>query len=108
MNHARSPIKRPPRWALSNWPVRVKVVAIVVVPLLLAGAFGGLRIHAANSSAQNLRVAAARADMVPAVGQYLASVEAVLVSATDGGDVPASVTAFESQAADLQRQLAAT
>ncbi len=108
MNHARSPIKRPPRWALSNWPVRVKVVAIVVVPLLLAGVFGGLRIHSATSAAQTLRVSAARADMVPAVGQYLAAVEAVLVSATDGGDVPASVSAFESRAADLQRQLNST
>lgn len=108
MNHARSPIKRPPRWALSNWPVRVKVVAIVAVPLLVAGVFGGLRVHAATSAAHDLRVAAARADMVPAVGQYLAALEAVLVSATDGGDVPASVTDFESRAADLQRRLAGT
>ncbi|MCG7592918.1 sensor histidine kinase KdpD [Mycobacterium sp. PSTR-4-N] len=108
MNHARSSIKRPPRWALSNWPVRVKVVAIVLVPLLLAGVFGGLRIHAATSAAQTLRLAAARAEMVPAVAQYLAAVEAVLVSATDGGDVPASVSAFESQAADLQRRLSST
>ena len=33
-------------WALSNWPVRWKVLAIVLVPLVLAGAFGGLRIYA--------------------------------------------------------------
>ncbi|TRW79846.1 sensor histidine kinase [Mycolicibacterium sp. 018/SC-01/001] len=108
MNHARSSIKRPPRWALSNWPVRVKVVAIVALPLLLAGAFGGLRIHTAVSSAADLRVAAARADIVPEVGQYLAALEAVLVSATDGGDVPARVGAFDTEAADLQRRLGET
>ncbi|MEW5811416.1 MAG: ATP-binding protein [Actinomycetota bacterium] len=108
MNHARSPIQRPPRLALSNWPVRVKVVAIALVPLLLAGVFGGLRIHAAAVAAQDLRVAAARADMVPAVGQYLAALEAVLVSATDGGDVPAAVSAYESRAGELSRQLEGT
>jgi hypothetical protein len=37
--------KRPSRWSLKNWPVRWKVVAIVLVPLILAGAFGGLRIY---------------------------------------------------------------
>lgn len=48
--------KRPSRWAPANWPVRWKVLAIVLVPLLLAGTFGGLRIAddfgAAAGSAQ--------------------------------------------------------
>lgn len=34
------------RWTLSNWPVRVKVFAIVVVPLTLACVLGGARIYA--------------------------------------------------------------
>ena len=41
------PAKRPSRWSLTNWPVRWKVFAIVLVPLVLAGTFGGLRIFAA-------------------------------------------------------------
>jgi signal transduction histidine kinase len=36
---------RPSRLALANWPVRAKVFAIVLVPLLLAGVLGALRIH---------------------------------------------------------------
>lgn len=36
-------------WTLSNWPVRVKVFAIVVVPLTLACVLGGMRIYAGMS-----------------------------------------------------------
>ena len=35
-----APAKRPSRWSPANWPVRWKVLAIVLVPLLLAGGFG--------------------------------------------------------------------
>ena len=38
-------VKRPSRWSLKNWPVRWKVFAIVLVPLILAGTFGGLRVY---------------------------------------------------------------
>jgi len=31
------PAKRPSRWSIANWPVRWKVFAIVLVPLVLAG-----------------------------------------------------------------------
>lgn len=108
MNDARSPIKRPPRLALSNWPVRAKVLAIVLVPLLLACAFGALRISASVTAARELRVAATRADMVPAVADYMAALEGVLVSATDGGDVPAAVTAFDDRTSALRGRLAGT
>ena len=42
---AQPPAKRPSRWSIANWPVRWKVFAIVLVPLVLAGTFGGLRIY---------------------------------------------------------------
>ena len=108
MNDARSPIKRPPRLALSNWPVRAKVLAIVLVPLLLACAFGTLRISASMTDARDLRVAATRADMVPAVAEYMAALEGVLVSATDGGDVPAAMTAFADRSSALRSRLDGT
>src|SRR6478736_2242721 len=61
------PPKRPRRWALSNWPVRWKVFAIVLVPLVLAGALGGLRIYSSVTETTDLRRAADRAEMVPAI-----------------------------------------
>ncbi|WP_143119618.1 hypothetical protein, partial [Mycobacterium avium] len=55
------PAKRPPAWSLSNWPVRWKVLAIVLVPLMLATVFGVLRIHGAMANAAGLRLGAAPA-----------------------------------------------
>ena len=63
---AAPPAKRPSRWSLSNWPVRWKVFAIVLVPLVLAGTFGGLRIYSSVTDASDLRRAADRAEMVSA------------------------------------------
>lgn len=108
MNDARSPIKRPPRLALSNWPVRAKVLAIVLVPLLLACAFGGLRISASATAARDLRVAATRADMVPGIADYMAALESVLLAATDGGDVPAALTTFGDRTSALRSRLDGT
>ena len=54
--------KRPSRWSIANWPVRWKVFAIVLVPLVLAGTFGGLRIYSSATQAADLRRAAQRAD----------------------------------------------
>ena len=72
---AAPPPKRPRRWALSNWPVRWKVFAIVLVPLVLAGAFGGLRIYSSVTEATDLRRAADRTEMVPAIVDYMAALE---------------------------------
>ncbi|MGB3232979.1 MAG: HAMP domain-containing protein, partial [Mycobacterium sp.] len=100
--------KRPSRFALSNWPVRWKVLAILVVPLVLACVFGGFRIYSSTAEAAELRGSAERADMVPAVVDYLAALEGVLVTATEGGDAQAAVSDFDARRAALDQQLAAT
>ncbi|MGE4361660.1 MULTISPECIES: HAMP domain-containing sensor histidine kinase [Mycolicibacterium] len=107
MNDTRS-VKRPAPLALSNWPVRVKVLAIVVVPLLLACVFGGLRIYSSATEAAELRHAAQRADMVPAVVDYMAALEAAMVTATEGGDARQALTVFESRRTGLQHLLDVT
>ena len=102
------PAKRPSRWALPNWPVRVKVLAIVLVPLVLACLFGGSRIYTSTTEATELRRAAERADMVPAVVDYMAALEGATVAATEGGDTQTALTDFASRRTDLQQQLANT
>src|SRR5690348_8749917 len=67
---------RPSRWSIANWPVRWKVFAIVLVPLVLAGTFGGLRIYASATEATDLRRAADRAEMVPAIENYMGALDA--------------------------------
>ena len=95
-------IKRPARWSLSNWPVGWKVFAIALVPLLLAATFGGLRIYSGFTEAADLRRAADRADMVPAIENYMAALETAMLA---GPDIQSAVQAFDTSSAELRRDL---
>ncbi|MGE2692192.1 HAMP domain-containing sensor histidine kinase [Mycolicibacterium pulveris] len=103
-----APIKRPSRWSPANWPVRWKVFAIVLVPLVVAATFGGLRIHSSATQASDLRLAADRVDMVAAVENYMASLEAAMLAQSTGGDTEAALTAFDGSRQQLRGQLAET
>jgi signal transduction histidine kinase len=101
-------IKRPSRWSLSNWPVRWKVFAIVLVPLVLAGTFGGLRIYSSMTAATDLRRAADRAEMVPAIEGYMAALDDAMLASSTGGDTQGTLTKFDTSRQQLQRRLADT
>ncbi|MDH6196934.1 signal transduction histidine kinase [Mycobacterium frederiksbergense] len=103
-----APTKRPSRWSPANWPVSRKVFAIVVVPLILAATFGGLRIYASATAAADLRLAADRAELIPDISNYMAAMEGVLVTATEGGDGQAAVSTFSSRKSDLQQRMQST
>lgn len=90
---------------MTNWPVRWKVFAIVLVPLLLAGAFGGLRIYSGWHDAVDLRLAADRAEMVPAIENYMSSLEGALLANSTGGDAQATLSAFDASKQNLQKHL---
>ncbi|MEO3760708.1 ATP-binding protein [Mycobacterium sp. B14F4] len=105
---ATPPVKRPSRWALSNWPVRWKVFAIVLVPLILAGTFGGLRIYGSVTDESDLRRAADRAEMVPAIESYMASLEGAMLASSTGADAQTALTNFDNSRQALQRRLTDT
>jgi signal transduction histidine kinase len=105
---AQRPPKRPSRWSISNWPVRWKVFAIVLVPLVLAGTFGGLRIYSSATEAADLRRAADRAEMVPAIESYMASLDGAMLAGATGGDTQAALTKFDASRQELQRRLSDT
>lgn len=94
--------------ALSNWPVRAKVLAIAAIPLILAGVFGGLRIDTSVTEATELRLAAQRADMVPAVADYMAALEDAMTTATEGGDTQEALSSYGAAKFDLEQRLDAT
>src|SRR6202046_2115298 len=100
--------KRPPPWSLRNWPVRWKVVGIVAVPLALAMVFGGLRIADAVSDAHRLRLAADRAEMVPAITKYMSALDVALLGTSTGGDVEGAKKNYEARKHELQARLAGT
>lgn len=100
--------KRPPTWSLSNWPVRYKVLAIVLVPLILATAFGGLRIRDAMANAGGLKLAAARADVLPAITKYMSALDVALLASSTGRDVDGARKNYEARKHELQQRLADT
>ncbi|MGH3557401.1 MAG: ATP-binding protein [Mycobacterium sp.] len=103
-----APTKRPPSWSLRNWPVRWKVVAIVVVPVVLAMGFGALRIHGALTEASNLRLAADRAEVVPAITKYMSALDTAWLANSTGGDVEGAKKNYEARRYELQARLADT
>ncbi len=102
------PAKRPRAWALSNWPVGSKVLAIVLVPLVLATIFGGLRVEGAMASASSLRLAAARADVIPAITKYMSALDVALLASSTGRDVEGARKNYEARKYELQTRLADT
>ncbi|BDB40749.1 hypothetical protein Mkiyose1665_50920 [Mycobacterium kiyosense] len=100
--------KRPPSWSLGNWPVRWKVFAIALVPLVLATVFGALRIHAELANSSALRLAAARAGVIPAITKYMSALDVALLASSTGHDVEGAKANFGARKYELQARLADT
>ena len=103
-----APAKRPSRWSLSNWPVRWKVLAIVIIPIAVAAVFGGLRVYNSVTDARDLRSAAERADMVGPIQDYIGALESALLAYSSGSDGPVARKAFDDSRSELERKLSVT
>ncbi len=103
-----APARRPSRWSPSNWPVRWKVFAIVLIPTALAVAFGGMRVYNSVNQASDLRLAANRAHIVQPIEKYMAALNDALLANSTGADVQSARSAFDQSRAALQRQMADT
>lgn len=103
-----APAKRPSRLSPLNWPVRWRVFAIALVPLLLAAVFGGLRVYSSATEARDLRLASQRAQLIPAVASYMEAMENALVTMTAGGDGTAAMDQFVGERDQLQQRLDST
>lgn len=101
-------VKRPSRWSVGNWPVRWKVLAIALLPLALAGLFGGLRVAGALTEANRLRLVADRAEMIPAITNYMSALGDALVAASSDGDAEGARKNFENRKSELQSRLSHT
>lgn len=101
-------VKRPSRWSVRNWPVRWKVLAIALLPLSLAGLFGGLRVSTALADSNRLRLIADRAEMIPAITNYMSALGDALVAASSDGDAEGARKNFENRKYELQSRLSHT
>ncbi|MCG5431738.1 ATP-binding protein [Mycobacterium sp. MYCO198283] len=97
--------RRPSRWWLSNWPVSWKVLAIALVPLVLAATFGALRISDAVDNYRELRLAADRVQVIPAVADYVGSLENAILATATGDDPAAARGQYDANKAQLQQRL---
>ncbi|MEB3064025.1 ATP-binding protein [[Mycobacterium] zoologicum] len=100
--------RRPSRWSVRNWPVRWKVLAIGLLPMLLAGFFGGLRVSGEFTEANRLRLVADRAEMIPAITNYMSALGDALVASSSDGDAEGAKKNFENRMFELQSRLAHT
>ena len=92
--------KRPPSWSLSNWPVRWKVFAIALVPLVLATIFGALRVEGEMVNARGLRVAATRAEVLPTITKYMSALDVAILASSTGRDAEGAKKNYEARKGD--------
>jgi hypothetical protein len=90
-----------PRASFVSWPLRWKVAAIMVLPVLLAATFGALRIQNELSAASKLSVASGDvAIVVPAV-EFVDRLGGLAYAAASGAPIQEPLTQFDASAAAL-------
>lgn len=97
--------KRPARWSLRNWPVRLKVFAIVLIPLVLAIVFGSAQINSAVHAERDMRVAADRTAMVSTIVGYTSALQGAIAAYSTGGDTQSATAAYDGSKTALQNRL---
>ncbi len=105
---APMPARRPSRWSPSNWSVRWKVLAIVVIPVVLAAVFGGLRVYNSVMAARDLRHAANRSELIGPIENYNGTLESAVLAYSIGTDGPVARKAFDDSRSELARKLSST
>ena len=100
--------KRPASWSLRNWPVRWKVVAIVRGAFGAGDGFRGIPHLGRADRCADLRLAADRAEVVPAITKYMSALDVALLATSTGGDVEGVKKNYDARKHELQARLAET
>jgi signal transduction histidine kinase len=84
-----APGEKPSVFNLAEWSLRRKVALVLAVPVILAGAFGGLRVSTEKAEADNYAATASQVGVVGPAVDYLAAAEhAAVVSRAVGINDP--------------------
>ncbi|MFV0496325.1 ATP-binding protein [Mycobacterium sp.] len=102
------PGKLPRPWSLSNWPVRWKVAVLALAPLLVATAFGAARIADALADFHGLELAEARAEMAPAIANYMSAVDVGMSTGATGASAQGVRENLAARTSELRARLADT
>ena len=96
----------PKNWSFDQWPLRRKLAAALVFPMLLAVVFGGLRVKSEFDQAGTFSAAAQRTKVLRPLLEFNALTQALAASTVPGGPArnPATV-AFDDAASQLEASL---
>jgi signal transduction histidine kinase len=89
------------RASFVGWPLRSKVAAIMVLPILLAATFGALRIQNELSAASKLSVASDDAVIVVPAVEFVDRLDGLAYAAASGAPIQEPLTQFDASATAL-------
>lgn len=89
------------RASFIGWPLRWKVAAIMVLPILLAATFGALRIQNELSAASKLSVASDDAVIVVPAVELVDRLDGLAYAAASGAPIQEPLTQFDASATAL-------
>ena len=89
------------RASVAGWPLRWKVAAIMVLPVLLAATFGALRIQNELSAASKLSVVSGYAVIVVPAVEFVDRLDGLAYAAASGAPIAEPLTQFDASATAL-------
>ncbi len=89
------------RASFEGWPLRWKVAAIMVLPVLLAAMFGALRIQNELSAASKLSVASGDAGIVVPAVEFVDRLDGLAYAAASGAPIEEPLKQFDASATAL-------
>jgi signal transduction histidine kinase len=98
IEHAHPTVSRA---SFVGWPLRWKVAAIMVLPVLLAATFGALRIQNELSAASKLSVASDDAVIVVPAVEFVDRLDGLAYAAASGAPIEQPLTQFDASATSL-------
>ena len=90
------------RASFIGWPLRWKVAAIMVLPILLAATFGALRIQNELSAASKLSVASGDAAIVVPAVEFVDQLDGLVYAAASGAPIREPLAQFDASATNLR------
>jgi signal transduction histidine kinase len=76
--------------------------------MVLAMLFGGFRVAGALDDAHRLRLAADRAEMVPAITKYMSALDVAILAISTGGDADGAKKNYDARKSELESRLHGT
>ncbi|MGV0743428.1 ATP-binding protein [Mycolicibacterium sp. XJ870] len=97
-DHARPTVSRA---SVEGWPLRWKVAATLILPILLAATFGAVRIYNELTAASRLSVASDNAVIVVPAVELVDRLDGLAYAAASGAPIEEPLAQFDASAADL-------